>query len=129
MNEPQWKNDPSKLRFAFAEGESAVIGIWKLRVDKLRPNELSPIVDSLVGDLTDKEKVVLDRLSSDEERASRKRIRDEETSHSYYWSIRPARDGAATFESMGGSAGTADVAKRLALRAVEFADLTRSALS
>ena len=102
----KWKEDPSPLHM-LKDGESAVVGDWEIRVDRMA--KFDPTLAVLAG------------LLSDNARAVRRRLGEE--SHPFAWRVERVTDGAPeAFTHMGGRAETREVAKQRAVSAVAFAD-------
>lgn len=137
MSEDQieWKVDPSPLQM-LEDGESAVVGNWELRIDRLKKFDgISKVLDSLKGSMTEKERKVLDMrsdLESDEEKMERERSKlrkKGQDTHPFAWRVEHIGDGSPErFSYMGGRAATAEAAKRLAVAAIEHAKQAYSAI-
>lgn len=130
MSEEQieWKEDPSPLNM-LEDGESAVVGGWGLRIDRLKEFDgLNRILDSVKESLTERELEVLGMrfgLDGEEERVERergKRRKEGDKTHPFCWKVEHIGDGSPEhFTHMGGRAVTAEAAKRLAVAAIEHA--------
>ena len=118
----KWKDDPSPLK-VFYGGESATVGNWKLRVDKVRERLESPFFDSLMDSLTEKERKVFDvRMNGDPDKDIKERRRQSKKTHPYHWRVERIDGGSPeTFSFLGGQAKTLEDGKRFAQEAVVFA--------
>lgn len=100
----KWKDDPSPLKM-LRDGESAVVGDWEIRVDRM--TKFSPWLAELLPD-------------PDGRRANQALGED---SHPFTWTVQRVTDGSPeAFTHMGGRAETREVAKQRALSATAFAD-------
>ncbi len=118
----KWKDDPSPLK-VFYGGESATLGNWKLRVDKVRERVESAFFNSIVDDLTEKERKVFDmRMKDDPDKDIKERRREGGKTHPYHWRVERINDGSPeTFSFLGGCTKTLEDGKRCAQEAVVFA--------
>lgn len=131
----EWKDDPSPLQM-LEDGETAVVGNWELRVDRMKKFDgISRVLDSLKGSMTEKERKVLDMRSDldsveeKEEKARSARRKAGHDTHPFAWRVEHIGDGSPEhFSYMGGRAATAEAAKRLAVAAIEHAKQAYSAI-
>lgn len=116
MSDLEWKKDPSKLSM-LKDGESAIVGEWKLHVDYMPPTS------EFITEIT------LAALS-EEQREEKLRRMEQSRSHPYLWRVDREDDGSnVQFTSLLGHAKTVGQAKRLAELAVEYAGMVSSALN
>jgi hypothetical protein len=131
MSKIEWKLDPSPLHM-LEGGESAIVGDWRLRIDRLKEHKPSKLLDNLMGALSEKERKVLNMRDAEYEEKERQRERRKEgdKTHPYMWNVEHVHDDDPPkhFSHMGGRAATAEEAKTLAVAAVKYAGLIFDAL-
>jgi len=138
MENLEWKDDPSPLQM-LEEGESACVGEWELRVDRMKPfTGLDGVIGSLRAGMTEREREVLDMRfglgdgeDSDDEyvrklEEQKRRRKEGEKSHQIHWKIAYKGDGTPRpFSHMGGQAGSKEEGKALAERALGTAMMAK----
>lgn len=116
----QWKENVNKL-LLIEESEIAITDNYELHVEKLKDFDMSKIMNSVYGTLSDKELDVLEtRFDLDDRIEKRRRMKELKKEYCWNWRVCMKEEDMLPFNCLSGKAKSKEDAKRFAEHAIQF---------